>query len=136
MLPAAVAPPLTAAITCAPVAPAIPLTWYGLNTICFSGDFNARLSWIAIFVPGAPWHGAIAAMLPAFTVQGLMLAGAGVGAGSGFGVAIGAGPGFTTGTTGVAAGGGSLPPTTGCVGVGAGGGSRPPTTGGVGVGAG
>src|SRR5476651_2074899 len=47
-----------------------------------------------------------------------------------------AGPGFTTGTTGVAAGGGSRPPTTGGVGVGAGGGSRPPTNGGVGVGAG
>ncbi len=120
-----------------------------MNTTCFSGDLSARLSWIAIFVPAAPWHGAMDAMLPAFTKHGLKLTGVGagvgagpgrgfkigVGAGRGFttGAGVGAGPGkgFTTGTTGAGAGfavgaaGGSLPPlvTTG----GDGGGAAPAT---------
>src|SRR5207237_894833 len=37
---------------------------------CTSGALIARLSLIAIFVPGAPEQGDDAAMLPAFTKQG------------------------------------------------------------------
>src|SRR5438105_1586754 len=64
---------------------------------CTSGVLIARLSLIAIFVPGAPWHGDNAAMLPALVKHGWKFAGAGcagTGDGAGFaGVSVGA-PGF------------------------------------------